>query len=54
MTVEERRQREKDVRRDSAINAASRLFYLKGYENVSMDEIARKAELGKTTSTYFI
>lgn len=49
MTVEERRQREKDVRRDSAINAASRLFYLKGYENVSMDEIARKAELGKTT-----
>jgi TetR/AcrR family transcriptional regulator len=54
MTVVERRQREKDMRRDNAIIVASRLFRSKGYENVSMDEIAREAELGKTTLyTYF-
>jgi TetR/AcrR family transcriptional regulator len=54
MTIEERRRREKDVRRDSAIKSANRLFYLKGYENVSMDEIAREADLGKTTlNKYF-
>ncbi len=49
MTVAERRLREKDQRRDNTIIAASKLFYSKGYENVSMDEIAREAELGKTT-----
>jgi len=54
MTSEERRKREIEQRREAVINAANRLFYLKGYENVSMDEIASEAELSKTTLyTYF-
>jgi TetR/AcrR family transcriptional regulator len=55
MTVVERRQREKKMRRENAIIVASKLFYSKGYESVSMDEIAKEAELGKTTLyKYFI
>jgi AcrR family transcriptional regulator len=54
MTLAERRQREKDKRRESIINAASRLFFKKGYEKVTMDDIAGEAELGKATLyTYF-
>jgi TetR/AcrR family transcriptional regulator len=54
MTAEERRKREIEQRRVAVINAANRLFYIKGYENVSMDEIASEAELSKTTLyTYF-
>lgn len=49
MTLEERRQREKDLRRESAVNTACKLFSSKGYERVSMDEIANEAELSKTT-----
>jgi AcrR family transcriptional regulator len=53
MTIEERRKREKDQRRENAINAANRLFFLKGYENVSMEDIAIEAELSKTTLYYY-
>jgi TetR/AcrR family transcriptional regulator len=49
MTQEERRKREIEQRRETAINVANRLFYLHGYENVTMDDIASKAELSKTT-----
>jgi TetR/AcrR family transcriptional regulator len=54
MTLAERRKREKDQRCKSVIDAASRLFCSKGYEKVSMDEIASGAELSKATLyTYF-
>jgi AcrR family transcriptional regulator len=49
MTLEERRQREKDLRRENAVSAASKLFSSKGYERVTMDEVANEAELSKTT-----
>jgi TetR/AcrR family transcriptional regulator len=49
MTQEERRKWEIEQRRETAINVANRLFYLNGYENVTMDDIAREAELSKTT-----
>jgi AcrR family transcriptional regulator len=49
MTQEERRKREIEQRREAVIDAANRLFYLKGYESVTMDDIAREAEIGKTT-----
>lgn len=54
MTLEDRRKREIETRRESVINAASRLFYLKGYESVTVDDIAREAEISKTTMySYF-
>lgn len=49
MTLEERRKREIEQRRETVINAANRLFYLNGYENVTVDEIANEAEISKTT-----
>lgn len=49
MTLEERSKREIEQRRETVINIANRLFYLNGYENVTMDDISREAELGKTT-----
>lgn len=54
MTLAERRQREKDQRRKSIINAASSLLFKKGYDKVTMDDIAGEAELSKATLfTYF-
>jgi TetR/AcrR family transcriptional regulator len=47
MTVVERKQREKDQRRTGIIDAAERLFYRKGFDNVTMDEIATEVELSK-------
>lgn len=47
MAITDRRQREKEQRCSSIINAAEKLFYARGYDNVSMDEIARDAELSK-------
>ena len=49
MGLAERRQREIDKRRDEIIAAASKLFSKKGYENVSMEEIANEVELSKST-----
>jgi TetR/AcrR family transcriptional regulator len=49
MTILERRQREKEKRRNDAIETACRLFFEKGYDHVTFDEIAIEAELGKTT-----
>lgn len=47
MTVAERKQREKEVRRNRIIDAAEKLFYEKGFDNVTMDEIASAVELSK-------
>lgn len=48
MGIEERREREKLQRRSTILEAARRLFSLKGYE-ATMDEIAEAAELSKPT-----
>ncbi len=53
MTLEERRQREKDQRHESILNAAEKLFFSRGYDNVSMDEIANEAELSKPALYYY-
>lgn len=45
----ERREREKEQRRKTIIKAAKKLFYKKGLENTTMDEIADAAELSKGT-----
>jgi len=47
MAIIDRKQREKEQRQNSIITAAERLFYARGYDNVSMDEIAQEAELSK-------
>ncbi len=49
MGTAERREREKEQRRRTIIKAAKKLFFSKGLENTTMDEIAEKAELGKGT-----
>jgi len=49
MGISERREREKLERRDAILNCAKELILLQGVEQVSMEDIARKAELSKAT-----
>src|SRR5512145_151350 len=49
MGISDRRQREKEQRKNEIIDAAGRLFFSRRYEDVSMDDIARSAELNKAT-----
>jgi len=46
---DERRRLEKEIKRKDIIDAAERVFFSKGYENASMDEIAKEAEFSKRT-----
>ena len=45
MGITERREREKTERRRAILNCARELILLQGVDRVSMDDIARKAEL---------
>ncbi len=47
MGFEERRKREKDSRRNAILRAARKLFLEKGFKNVTVESIARKAEFSK-------
>jgi AcrR family transcriptional regulator len=49
LTVADRKKREKEQRRNDILNAAERLFFSKGYEEVSMDDIANEIEVTKPT-----
>ncbi len=49
MGIADRRQREKEQRRTGIVDAAERLFFSRGYEDVTMDDIAREVELNKAT-----
>ncbi|UCF04602.1 MAG: TetR/AcrR family transcriptional regulator [bacterium] len=49
MTIEERRQREKEQRRTAIVDAAERVFFAKGFDQATVDEIADCAELSKGT-----
>lgn len=49
MAIADRRQREKEMRRLAILDSAEKLFFSRGYEDVSMDEIAREVELNKAT-----
>jgi AcrR family transcriptional regulator len=49
MGIQERKEREKEQRRQSILDAAQHIFFEKGLENSTMDEIAREAELAKGT-----
>jgi AcrR family transcriptional regulator len=49
MGVAERKEREKEQRRNAIIDAAEQIFFSKGVDNATMDEVAEKAEFSKGT-----
>ncbi len=49
MSYDGRKRQEKEIRRKDIIDAAERVFFSKGYENASMDEVAKEAEFSKRT-----
>lgn len=49
MSIQERRKREKIMRKQQIENAAKELFILKGFNSTTMEEIAQKAELSPAT-----
>jgi TetR/AcrR family transcriptional regulator len=49
MGIQERREREKEQRRNEILNAAEKVFFSKGLNHATMDEVAEAAELSKGT-----
>jgi TetR/AcrR family transcriptional regulator len=47
--IPERRRREKERRKNEIIDAAEQVFFSKGYDLATMDDVAEKAELSKGT-----
>lgn len=47
MGLADRRKREKEQRRNAILNASRKLFFEKGFRHVTVENIARKAELSK-------
>jgi len=53
MSITSRREREKQKRQNDIINAAEKVFFAKGYDNVTMEEIANEAEVNKALLYYY-
>jgi AcrR family transcriptional regulator len=49
MGITERKEREKEQRRNDIIDAAEKIFFEKGMELATMDDVAKEAELSKGT-----
>jgi AcrR family transcriptional regulator len=49
MGIAERKEREKQQRREEIIRAAEQVFFSKGFDRSTMDDVAEKAELSKGT-----
>ncbi len=49
MGISERKKREKEQRKNDIIDAAEKIFFKKGINNSTMDEVAEEAELSKGT-----
>jgi AcrR family transcriptional regulator len=47
--INERKEKEKQIRRNDIIDAAEEVFFSKGYDVATMDDVARKAEFSKRT-----
>ena len=47
MGIEERKQRERESRRSLILSTAKRLFFSEGFQSVTVEKIAREAELAK-------
>lgn len=48
-----RRERERERRREQIIRAAEKAFFARGYDRVTMDEIAREADVNKALLYYY-
>ena len=49
MGISERKEKEKQIRRNDIIDAAEEIFFSKGYDFATMDDVAKKAEFSKRT-----
>jgi TetR/AcrR family transcriptional regulator len=49
VSITSRKEREKEQRRKDILEAAEKLFFARGYDSVTMDDIAREVELNKAT-----
>ncbi len=49
MVIKSRREREKEQRKKEILDSAEKLFFKKGYDDVSMNDIAKDVELNKAT-----
>ncbi|TEB07882.1 HTH-type transcriptional repressor NicS [Pelotomaculum schinkii] len=49
MGINERKEKEKEIRRNDIIEAAERIFFTKGYDHATMDDVAKEAEFSKRT-----
>ena len=49
MGINERKEREKEMRREIIVDAAEKIIQVKGFEGMTMDDVAVIAELGKGT-----
>ena len=49
MGINERKEKEKQIRRNDIIDAAEKVFFLKGYDAATMDDVAKTAEFSKRT-----
>ena len=49
MGIKQRKEREKEIRKESIIDAAEQVIQRRGFDSATMDEIAENAELGKGT-----
>jgi TetR/AcrR family transcriptional regulator len=53
MTVAERKKRDREARQEEIINTAEKLFFSRGYDSVSMNDIAAEAEVPKSLLYYY-
>jgi TetR/AcrR family transcriptional regulator len=49
MQIKSRKEREKEQRKKDILDSAEKLFFERGYDNVSMNDIAKDVELSKAT-----
>jgi len=49
MGTDERKKKEKEIRKNDIIEAAEKVIFAKGFDNSSMDDIAKAAEFSKRT-----
>ncbi|MGH1364040.1 MAG: TetR/AcrR family transcriptional regulator [Calditrichia bacterium] len=49
MGINERREREKEYRRNMIVDAAEKVFFSKGFDHATMDDVAETSELSKGT-----
>ena len=49
MGSKERKEKEKRIRQNDIVDAAERVFFAKGFEKATMDDVAREAEFSKRT-----